>query len=129
MNRRRSDKANRLAKNVYNASELFDRKRCEILIDGYNLLHVTRFKPLGNSEGELRRCRDGLLELLAEGLVESRFPLVTVVFDANNVPANLPSEYRWRHLRVLFAKEENSADDLIAKRISGDIRVFPERVK
>lgn len=114
MKRRRSDKINRAARRQAKASKHALRAHVELLIDGYNLMHVTRFKPLGNTDGELKRCRDGLLSCLAEMLPIRRYRKITVVFDSNNAPRSLPQEIHWRHLRVLFARDHNSADELIA---------------
>lgn len=114
MNRRRSDKISRI-----DASEVVDRTNCELIIDGYNLLHVTRFKPRGNNEGELRRCREGLLSLLAKHLPDGHHRRVTIVFDSEGAPKHLADEVRWQHLFVVYARYENSADDLIAQLIGG----------
>lgn len=80
-------------------------------------MHVTRFKPLRNDEGELRRCREGLLSLLAHELPASQYHSVTIVFDSETAPKHLPDQLRWQHLNVVFARDENSADDYIAKQI------------
>lgn len=113
MNRRRNDNSNRR-----HASDVARSGGREVLIDGYNLMHVTRFKPVGNSEGELRRCREGLLSMLAKCLPSSRYRRITVVFDSSNAPGHLPDQMSWRHIEVLFAREQNSADDQIALMIS-----------
>lgn len=87
------------------------------MIDGYNLMHVTRFKPLSNELGELRRCREGLLSLLADRLSERQYREITLVFDSDQAPKHLADRMRWRHLDVVFARNENSADDLIAQLV------------
>ena len=109
MNRRSSDKINRI-----DASEVVRRAKSEVLIDGYNLMHVTRFKPIRQSEGELKRCREGMLSLLAEMMPAERYRKVTIVFDSQAAPRHLEDAVRWQHLHVLFARDENSADDLIS---------------
>lgn len=91
------------------------REKCEVIIDGYNLMHVTRFKPTSQKEGELQRCREGLLTLLAKH-VQPRWKTI-VVFDSENAPKHLPDQFNWQRIRVLFARHENSADDLIASLI------------
>ena len=88
-----------------------------ILIDGYNLLHVTRFQPQGCRAGELRRSREGLLAFLAKLLDPSRYASVTIVFDAHHAPRRLPSELKWRHLHVYFARDHASADEMIESLI------------
>lgn len=121
MNRRRSDKSKRTGRrretNV-DASEIVRRSKTVLIIDGYNLMHVTRFAPVSQTEGELRRCREGLLSLLASHLSSSGHRKITVVFDSENAPKHLPDQQTWRHLHVVFARQENSADDLIAKMIA-----------
>lgn len=112
MNRRKRDKSNHRNRDA-DASTLFERRGAETLIDGYNLLHLTRFKPLRHGGDELRRCREGLLNFLAEKLPSGQEPYVTLVFDANHAPAHLEKELLWRQLRVRFAHEQNTADDLI----------------
>jgi len=87
------------------------------MIDGYNLMHVTRFKPNNTEVGELRRCREGLLSLLAAELPANQYREITIVFDSDQAPKNLPDHQQWRHLAVVFARNENSADDLIAKLV------------
>ena len=110
LKRRRTDKVNRI-----DASSVVAREKCEVIIDGYNLMHVTRFKPISQKEGELQRCREGLLTLLAKHALP-RWKTI-VVFDSENAPKHLPDKFNWQHIRVLFARDENSADDLIASLI------------
>ena len=123
LNRRRSGKVNRKEQNAVrrNASDVVRRKNTELLIDGYNLMHVTRFKPSSKSssppEGELRRCREGLLALLASQLPKHHHPRVSVVFDSQRAPRGLPDQSKWGTLDVVFAREFNSADDLIIQLI------------
>ena len=114
MNRRRNDKSKR-----FNASEVVARRNVYLVIDGYNLMHVTRFKPLNNEMGELKRCREGLLSLLAERLLDHQYREITVVFDSDQAPKHLPDQLRWRHIDVIFARNENTADDYIAKLVQG----------
>lgn len=112
MNPHRHDKSNQ-----FDASEIVRRSNCELIIDGYNLLHVTRFKPQSSGEGELKRCREGLLTLLARKLPTKQYRSVRVVFDSDRAPAHLADCLNWQHLEVRFARDQNSADDLIALMI------------
>ena len=112
MNRRRNGNTKRI-----DASEVVLRSKSEVLIDGYNLMHVTRFKPVHQDEHELRRCREGLLTLLVKLMPPQRYRGVHIVFDAQHALRALPAYLRWRHLEVTFARDENSADDQIAKMI------------
>ena len=112
LNRRRSGKTKQA-----NASKVVRRRVMYLIIDGYNLMHVTRFKPKNDRPGELQRCREGLLALLADRLHTRQYREITVVFDSDQAPKHLPDRLRWRHLQVLFARHENTADDLIAKLV------------
>lgn len=120
MNRRRSDKVNRRDRTKTSradASKIVRRAQSELIIDGYNLMHVSRFKPTSQHEGELRRCREGLLALLASHLHRSHHRDITIVFDSENAPKHLPDHSQWQHIAVIFARNENSADDLIASMV------------
>ena len=114
LKRRRNNKSN-----APDASELVRRRNNDLIIDGYNLMHVTRFKPRGTSDGELKRCREGMLALLATQLSAEQYGRITVVFDSDRAPRHLPARIRWRHLDVVFARDENSADDLIVRLVRG----------
>lgn len=113
MNRRRRGKINRNHGGRKHASDPFHQSWRELIIDGYNLLHVTRFKPSSQAEGELKRCRNGLLNFLASHLPTADFPRVTVIFDAHDAPGHLAPTMQWQHLDVVFARDDNSADDRI----------------
>jgi len=82
-------------------------------------MHVTRFQPTSDKPGELQRCREGLLSLLSDHLSPQRHSGITIVFDSENAPKHLPDRSRWKHIEVVFARDENSADDLIVKMIRG----------
>jgi predicted RNA-binding protein with PIN domain len=82
------------------------------LVDGYNLLHAMgvlsgRIGPKG-----LERARARLLGLL-HGSYGDAGSTVTVVFDARDVPADLPAEMDYHGIHVAFAVEQEQADDLI----------------
>ena len=120
MNRRTTGKSNRSDQRAgkrVNASEVVQRRDSEVIIDGYNLMHVTRFKPIGSAPGELKRCREAMLSFLAKEVAATAFRKLTVVFDSEHAPKGLPDSILWRHIHVLFAVRENSADDLIASLI------------
>jgi hypothetical protein len=82
------------------------------LLDGYNLLHAMGVvsNPLGPHG--LERARGRLLGLL-HGTYEDASNSVTVVFDARDVPADLPAEVEYHGIHVTFAVEHEQADDLI----------------
>lgn len=93
-----------------------------ILIDGYNLLHVTGLSgPEINrtviSAGALERARNALLNFLAVCLDESERQQTTVAFDSSNAPAGLPRELQHRGITVKFATGYESADELLEELI------------
>jgi hypothetical protein len=89
-----------------------------ILIDGYNLLHVTGIfgrgiGPGGSGPGGLERSRHALLNFLAESIDPSELPRTTVVFDAVDAPRGLPRKVKHGEMTVHYATEYESADALI----------------
>ena len=84
------------------------------LIDGYNLLHaigiLTSSRALG-PQG-LERARQRLLDFL-HGAHGQEAANVTVVFDAARVPSHVPHELNYQGIHVVFATEQDEADDLI----------------
>src|SRR5262245_16467695 len=88
-----------------------------LLVDGYNLLHVSGiFAPAGSAP-TLEQSRLALLEFLASHLSEALRKRTTIVFDAATAPPGLPSQLTHSHLSVRFARRQQSADDLIAELI------------
>jgi len=61
-----------------------------LLIDGYNLLHVTGIIGRGVGPGTLQRGRLALVNFVAESLDPEELPHTTIVFDAHDAPAGLP---------------------------------------
>lgn len=89
-----------------------------LLVDGYNLLHVSGlFGPAG-APPTLEQSRLALLEFLAARLSESLRKKTTVVFDAATAPPGLPSQVEHAEILVRFAPRKQTADDLIADLIS-----------
>lgn len=93
-----------------------------ILIDGYNLLHVTGLSgpEISRSEigrGALERARNALLNFLATSLDQNDRPLTTVVFDSNDAPPGLPREMQHQGIAVRYAAEYESADELLEELI------------
>jgi predicted RNA-binding protein with PIN domain len=82
------------------------------LIDGYNLMGA-----LGLIQGKLgpsglEKGRRFLLEFLARRLGAAASQ-VLVIFDAAHPPRRFSAEQEHQGIRVIFAKEEPEADDLI----------------
>jgi predicted RNA-binding protein with PIN domain len=88
-----------------------------LLIDGYNLLHVTDiFGPAGAGT-ELHRTRLALLDALAVAIDQRERRQTTIVFDAAGAPPGLPSITAHDGMTVRFARKKASADELIEELI------------
>jgi predicted RNA-binding protein with PIN domain len=88
-----------------------------LLIDGYNLLHVSGVFPDSGSP-TLERARGALLDALAERLPAKLLSRTTVVFDAVGAPPGLPREVTHRGLAVRFARRGGTADELLEEMIA-----------
>ena len=93
-----------------------------ILIDGYNLLHVTGVTGRGIADrkigsGTLERARNALLNFLAASLTEDERQLTTIVFDSSNAPPGLPRELQYQGIAVKYATGYESADEMLEELI------------
>ena len=91
-----------------------------LLIDGYNLMHALglmgrRFGPDG-----LHRVRHRFLNDLAALLEPAQLASTTIVFDAASPPPGLPDQARHKGMTVVFAVDDDEADDRIEALISRD---------
>jgi uncharacterized protein len=84
-----------------------------LLIDGYNLLHVTAIV----GHGGLRGSREGLLRFLASAIDPRERPQTTIVFDAAEAPPNLPRMIVVEEMTIHFSSEYDNADELIEELI------------
>jgi hypothetical protein len=89
-----------------------------ILIDGYNLLHVTGVTGRGIADrkigpGTLERARTALLNFLAASLTDDERQLTTIVFDSSNAPPGLPRDLQHQGIAVKYATGYESADELL----------------
>ncbi len=84
-----------------------------VLIDGYNLLHVTGIIGRGVGPGTLERTRCALLNFIATSLGPDELARVTVVFDAHDPPPGLPSVVEHKGIMVRYAVGHENADALI----------------
>jgi predicted RNA-binding protein with PIN domain len=91
-----------------------------LLIDGYNLLHVTGIFGRGMGPGTLERSRRALLNFLAESLTEEEAARTTVVFDAQNPPPGLPRRTTHRGIAVIYASQYENADERLEEAIEAD---------
>ena len=90
-----------------------------LLIDGYNLLHVTGIVGRGVGPGGLQRSRLALVNFLAASLEPGELPRTTIVFDAQDT-AGLAEVVEHRGISVRFATKYESADELIEELIRAD---------
>lgn len=93
-----------------------------ILIDGYNLLHVTGLSgpEITRPEigvGALQRARNALLNFLAVSLEDEERQQTTVAFDSSQAPPGLPRELQHQGITVKYATGYESADELLEELI------------
>lgn len=88
-----------------------------LLIDGYNLLHVTGLFGRG-ARVSLEASRTALLNFLAAALEPRERSQATIVFDASDAPPGLPDRYSHHGVAVRFAREYDSADELLEEIIA-----------
>ena len=91
----------------------------ELLIDGYNLLHAAGLARRSYGRGDLERCRRELLRLIAGQLSDELRRRTTVVFDAKDPPPDADRHGTHAEILVLYAHEDEEADDLIERIIAG----------
>jgi uncharacterized protein len=84
-----------------------------LLIDGYNLLHVTGIFGTAGAGTELHRSRMALLEFLAASISKRELRATTIVFDASGAPPGLPASATHDGMTVYFARRQENADELI----------------
>jgi predicted RNA-binding protein with PIN domain len=86
-----------------------------LIIDGYNLLHVT---GITGRHGDLHGSREALLRFLAARIDDKQRPLTTIVFDAAEAPPGLPRTISFESMTVHFASNYEDADEQIEKLIA-----------
>jgi len=84
-----------------------------LLIDGYNLLHVTDIFGKAGPGSDLHRSRLALLDFLARSISERERAETTIVFDAAGAPPGLPKTLAHEGMTVHFAWRYSSADAMI----------------
>lgn len=87
-----------------------------LLIDGYNLLHVTGL--VGPPGSGLQGSRNALLRFLARSIEPKELPATTIVFDAAEAPPGLPRVVTHQGMTVRYASEYADADALIEELIA-----------
>lgn len=88
-----------------------------LLIDGYNLLHVSGVFGRGTALTELHRSREALLAILVASLTKAECATTTIVFDAAGAPPGLPQSFKYEGLQVEFARDPGNADELLERLI------------
>ena len=91
-----------------------------LIIDGYNVMFVSRFDPDRTDPSALRRNREAFVEFLAKRIDRSLHRSVAIVFDAEKKIAKLPDRYSLHNIKIYFAQDHVSADDLIEELIKKD---------
>jgi uncharacterized protein len=87
-----------------------------LLIDGYNLLHVTGL--VGRPGSGLQGSREALLRFLARSIEPKELVATTIVFDAAEAPPGLPRVVTHEGMTVRYASEYADADALIEELIA-----------
>jgi uncharacterized protein len=87
-----------------------------LLIDGYNLLHVTGL--VGRAGSGLQGSRNALLRFLASAIESKELNETTVVFDATEAPPGLPRVVTHDGMTVRYASEYPDADALLEELIA-----------
>ena len=88
-----------------------------LLIDGYNLLHVTGIFGKGRGAPTLQRSRQAMLNFLANRIDEEDLGDTTIVFDAKDAPPGLPRTLKHHGMTIHYAAHHDEADDLIEELI------------
>ena len=89
-----------------------------LLIDGYNLLHVTGI--VGRRGSGLQGSREALLRFLATAIDAAERPRTTIVFDAAEAPPGLPRTVAYEGMTIRYASEYPDADALLEELIAAD---------
>jgi predicted RNA-binding protein with PIN domain len=89
-----------------------------LLIDGYNLLHVTGL--VGRAGSGLQGSREALLRFLAAAIEPKELRETTVVFDAAEAPPGLPRTVTHEGMTIRYASDYDDADALIEELIAAN---------
>jgi predicted RNA-binding protein with PIN domain len=84
-----------------------------LLIDGYNLLHVSDIFAGEGAGTELHRSRMALLEFLAKSIDPRERNQTTIVFDAAGAPPGLRRSMTHEGMNIHFARRHSDADEMI----------------
>ena len=89
-----------------------------LLIDGYNLLFQSIvLDHSAQGKNAFRRARGQLIQMVVDLIDESLRNQTMIVFDAKIAPPNLPDRYLQHGIQIVFARDWDSADELIQTEI------------
>ena len=89
-----------------------------LLIDGYNLMFQSiAVEHRLDGMNALRVARGKLMQLLIDLIEESDRDQTMIVFDAKEAPPGLPDKYHHHGIQIVFARDWDSADELIQTEI------------
>lgn len=91
--------------------------RCNLLIDGYNLMHAAGFARERYAPGELEQERVRFLDWLWRRLPPGLRGRTVVVFDGGGSDNQYVGQAAFRELRLLFSPRGLEADDLLEELI------------
>ena len=92
--------------------------RCAALIDGYNVMYALGLLGKRLGPDGFRKVRTRFLNDLADALGAVEAHLTTVVFDAADPPGDLPRATTHKGLSVVFAVDDENADERIEQLIA-----------
>lgn len=90
-----------------------------ILIDGYNLLHVTGIFADATGPGSLQKLHAKFIQFLATALDPAEVARTEVVFDAKGRHSGTRRMFRIGDLTVHYASRDEDADTYLAELIAG----------
>ncbi len=88
------------------------------LIDGYNVMHAKGLMDRKFGPDGLRKVRDRFLAELVAAISPIDAHQTTVVFDAADPPRDRPSQARYKGLTIVYAVDDENADERIEKLIA-----------
>ena len=74
-----------------------------LLIDGYNLLHAAGLARDRYGPGQFEKCRQRLLQEVADRLSEAQRDRTTVIFDAKEAPADVAAVQKFAGITVVYS--------------------------
>lgn len=102
------------------------KRREYLFVDGYNIINSWEIlKEL--KDVDLESARDKLMEILSEYKHYSRIEII-LVFDAHMVKGNSGTELDYKGLKVIYTKENESADHYIERQLNELGRIKRVRV-